>query len=175
MSRIKHATAGAFVFAQVNDEWMLGLIDHPRLGRKMIPGGHVEDNEQCAQAAVREVEEETGLRVTLMPAPVALPLPAGYPHQPVAAPWWITELDAVADNHTREPHIHIDHQYVALTTNTVPARVPAHPFEWYAEGQIGDIAMFEDTRLLAKALFGCVDRLTTDGHIDAVLAALSNA
>ena len=65
MSKIKHATAGAFVFAQLGGEWKLGLIEHPRLRRLMIPGGHVEDDEHCAQAALREVTEETGLRVIL--------------------------------------------------------------------------------------------------------------
>jgi len=75
MSKIKHATAGAFVFAHVDGEWKLGLIEHPRLRRLMIPGGHVEGDEHCAQAAVREVAEETGLRVRLLPTPAACTRP----------------------------------------------------------------------------------------------------
>lgn len=175
MSKIKHATAGAFVFAQVDGEWKLGLIQHPRLRRLMIPGGHVEGDEHCAQAAVREVAEETGLAVRLLPAPVALPLPPGYPHEPVAAPWWVTELDVPADNHTPVPHVHIDHQYVAIAASTAAVREPVHPFGWFAAAQIGEIEMFEDTRLLAGALFGCVGGLAGEVRVDELVAALSHA
>lgn len=172
---IKHATAGAFVFARFDDGWKLGLIAHPRLGRIMIPGGHVEADEQCAQAAVREIAEETGLIVQLLPAPVALPLPARYPHPPVITPWWITEIDPVPpDNHVPDPHIHIDHQYVAIAEDPAPKSAPAHAFGWFTEADIAEIEMFEDTRLLAKALFGCVDELGTASH-EAIFAALSRA
>ena len=175
MSKIKHATAGTFVFAQVDGEWKLGLIEHPRLGRLMIPGGHVEGDEHCAQAAVREVAEETGLRVRLLPAPTALPLPPGYPHEPVAAPWWVTELDVPADNHTAVAHVHIDHQYVALAVGTAAVSDPVHPFGWFTVAQLGEIEMFEDTRLLARALFGCVGGLAGELRVDEVVAALSHA
>ena len=88
---IKHATASVFLFASCGSGWRLGLIEHPRLGRLMIPGGHVEADESQAEAAVREVAEETGLegiRLLAVPAPA---LPAGFPHERVASPWWITE------------------------------------------------------------------------------------
>jgi 8-oxo-dGTP pyrophosphatase MutT (NUDIX family) len=175
MGRIKHATAGAFVFGQVDGEWKLGLIEHPRLRRLMVPGGHVENDEHCAQAAVREVAEETGLRVTLLPAPVALPLPPGYPHEPVIPPWWITELDVPADNHTPVPHVHIDHQYVALASSTVAVSEPAHPFAWFTAADIGEIEIFDDTRLLARALFGCVGGLFGKVRVPELVAALSHA
>ncbi len=122
-----------------------------------------------------EVAEETGLRVRLLPAPAALPLPPGYPHEPVAAPWWVTELDVPADNHTPVAHVHIDHQYVALAASTVAVSDPAHPFGWFSVEQIGEIEMFEDTRLLARALFGCVGGLADEVQVDEVVAALSHA
>jgi 8-oxo-dGTP pyrophosphatase MutT (NUDIX family) len=175
MGKIKHATAGAFVFAQLGGEWKLGLIEHPRLGRLMIPGGHVEQDEHCAQAALREVAEETGLRVRLLPAPTALPLPPGYPHEPVAAPWWVTELDVPADNHTPIEHVHIDHQYVALAVSTAAVSDPVHRFGWFTQAQLGEIEMFVDTRLLAGALFGCVGALAGEVRVDEVVAALSHA
>jgi 8-oxo-dGTP pyrophosphatase MutT (NUDIX family) len=175
MGRIKHATAGAFVFGQVDGEWKLGLIEHPRLQRLMIPGGHVEHDEHCAQAAVREVAEETGLRVTLLPAPVALPLPPGYPHESVIPPWWVTELDVPADNHTPVAHVHIDHQYVALASSTAPVSEPEHPFAWFTAADIGEIVMFDDTRLLARALFGCVGGLFGGLSFPELVAALSRA
>jgi 8-oxo-dGTP pyrophosphatase MutT (NUDIX family) len=170
---IKHATAGAFVFACVDDRWRLGLIEHPRLRRLMIPGGHVEADEHVGQAAEREVLEETGIPVRLLAAPVTVPLPSGYPHPHVTAPWWITELEVPADNHTAEPHIHIDHQYVALADAVVPHREPVHPFAWFDEQQVARLAMFDDTRLLALALFGCIADVAA-GRRQAVLAALAH-
>jgi 8-oxo-dGTP pyrophosphatase MutT (NUDIX family) len=169
--RIKHATAGAFMFAHLEGRWRLGLIEHPRLRRLMIPGGHVEANEQVAEAAQREVLEETGIAVELLAAPVGMPLPVGYPHPQVTAPWWITELDVPADNHTPDPHIHIDHQYVAIAEEVAPGREPVHPFAWFDTEQVAQVAMFDDTRLLALALFACVADVAA-GRSEAVVDAL---
>jgi 8-oxo-dGTP diphosphatase len=43
------------------------VVDHPRFGQS-LPGGHLEDRETPAQAAVREVLEETGLHCRLASA-----------------------------------------------------------------------------------------------------------
>lgn len=155
---VKHATAGAFVFCRFPEEWRLGLISHPRLDRWMIPGGHVEDDESQTQAALREVTEETGLRVRLLPVP-APPVPAGFPHTRVVPPWWITEQDVPPDNHLPEPHVHVDHQYVAVAASAQPSLQGVHALEWYAAGQLATLRMFHDTRLLAEVLFSCIDGL----------------
>lgn len=149
---IKHATSSVFVFSECPGGWRLGLIEHPRLGKHMIVGGHVEQDETQAEAAVRETLEESGLRVRLLPCPSPT-LPAGYPHEAVAAPWWITEVMVPADNHLAEPHVHVDHQYVALAQPPHPVAEPVHSFAWFGADQLDDLSMFPDTRLLAAALF----------------------
>lgn len=149
---IKHAMSSVFVFCEIEGQWRLGLIEHPRLGRNMIVGGHVEADETQAEAALRETVEESGLRVRLLACPSPL-LPAGYPHAQVAAPWWITELMVPADNHLAEPHVHVDHQYVALAESPVPVSEPVHPFAWFGAGELEGLSMFDDTRLLARELF----------------------
>jgi ADP-ribose pyrophosphatase YjhB (NUDIX family) len=60
------------------------LLRHPKLRRWLPPGGHIEPNELPDDAAVREVEEETGVRVRLLGGrgvpvnePRQLVLPAG--------------------------------------------------------------------------------------------------
>jgi 8-oxo-dGTP pyrophosphatase MutT (NUDIX family) len=70
----KHATASTFVFHRCAEGWRLALIEHPRYGKVMIPGGHVEAVESQDEAALREVAEETGLRVRLIHPP-SPPLP----------------------------------------------------------------------------------------------------
>jgi 8-oxo-dGTP pyrophosphatase MutT (NUDIX family) len=157
--RVKHATASVFLFSHCPRGWQLGLIEHPRLGQLLIPGGHVEDDESQAEGALREVAEETGLtgaRLLEAPAPA---LPAGFPHERVAPPWWITEQQVPADNHLREPHVHLDHQYIAVTDIAEPACEPAHPFGWYSAELLSELEMPEDTKLLAKVLFSCIDEL----------------
>jgi 8-oxo-dGTP pyrophosphatase MutT (NUDIX family) len=68
----------------------------------------VEADEDPAEAAVREVREETGLSVRLVPGPRA-PMPSGFPHPGVCPPWWVVEFRARADNHTADRHVHVDH------------------------------------------------------------------
>lgn len=50
------------------------LVKHKKLGIWLAPGGHVEDNELPHQAAEREFEEETGVKVKALSA---LPFPVG--------------------------------------------------------------------------------------------------
>src|SRR5215813_11575034 len=148
---LKHQTSSVFVFRRLPGGWRIGLIRHPRFGRMMIPGGHVEPEESPAEAAVREVAEETGLAVALV-SPPAAPVPPGYRARRVAPPWWIAEYQVPPDNHLGVAHVHVDHLYVALADGTAPGQVPgaaAHPFGWYAAGDLAGLDMFDDARVLA--------------------------
>jgi ADP-ribose pyrophosphatase YjhB (NUDIX family) len=151
---IKEATASTFVFRQDCDGlWRTALVRHPRLECWMPCGGHVENDESAAEAAWRETREETGLEVRLLAGP-AVPVPAGFPHQMVCAPWWIVEMRARADNHTGERHIHIDHVFVALAPAGTPAAVPLHDVRWFTQPGIEQAAgIAEDSRLQAGELF----------------------
>jgi 8-oxo-dGTP pyrophosphatase MutT (NUDIX family) len=147
----KHPTSSVFVFRRMPPGWRLGLIRHPRFDRMMIPGGHVEHEESQAEAALREVAEETGLAVRLV-SPLAPPLPDGYRPRRVAQPWWIVEYSVPPDGHLGEAHVHIDHLYVALANGEDPVGEPAHPFGWYAAADLPRLDMFEDARIMALAL-----------------------
>lgn len=57
-----HVTASAIV---ADGEGRVVLHLHRRLGVWLQPGGHVDADEEPEQAAIREVEEETGIRATL--------------------------------------------------------------------------------------------------------------
>lgn len=150
---IKEATASTFVFGRdAGGLWQTALVWHPRLRCWMPSGGHVEIDESAAEAALREAREETGLDVRLLPGP-ATPLPGGFPHATVCAPWWIVELRARADNHTPEPHVHLDHVFLAFAAGG-PAGVPAHETRWFSELEIAHVGgISEDSRLQARELF----------------------
>lgn len=151
---IKEATASAFLFRQGEDGvWRTALVWHPRMELWVPAGGHVEVDESTAEAALREVLEETGFRAELLSGP-SLPLPAGFPHTAVAAPWWVVEMRAGADNHTREAHVHLDHVFVAVVERAAPSQQPVHEVRWFTEQEVAETAgLSEDSRLQVKHLF----------------------
>jgi len=178
---LKHQTSSVFVFRRLSGGWRVGLIRHPRFGRMMIPGGHVEPEESPAEAALREVAEETGLAVTLVNPPAA-PVPPGYRARRVPSPWWIAEYQVPADNHLDVAHAHVDHLYVALADGTAQPAAgagppdAAHPFGWYAAGALAGLNMFDDTRVLALSLLaGLATGADTVGAAAALAAGLSRA
>ncbi|MBS2964955.1 NUDIX domain-containing protein [Actinocrinis puniceicyclus] len=151
---IKHLTASVFVFARIGGEWRVAMVQQPRLGKRMIPGGHVEDDETAAEAGERETEEETGLRGVKLLEPARPDLPSGYPHPRMPQPWWVSELRVPADNHLGEPHVHVDHVFVALADPDEPAGDGVHETVWMSlEELLEHPDVFEDTKLLAKELF----------------------
>jgi 8-oxo-dGTP pyrophosphatase MutT (NUDIX family) len=50
-----------------DDRGRVLLVRHNKYGRWMCPGGHVDPDELPHDTALREVQEETGLRVRLLP------------------------------------------------------------------------------------------------------------
>ena len=114
---LKHATASVFLLTRLHGGWRIGLIHHPRLHRWMLPGGHLETHENPAEAALREVTEETGLTAQLINTH-ADGLTDAVPGVPV--PVWIAEQRVPAEPRHPHPHIHVDHLYLALTTEQEP-------------------------------------------------------
>ncbi|WP_410574382.1 NUDIX hydrolase [Amycolatopsis sp. cmx-4-61] len=164
---VKHFTSSVFVFGLVRGVWKLGLIEHPRLGRWMIAGGHVEPGESQVDAALREVEEETGRRVRLV-RPPGPAVPPEFPRSLLTMPWWITEQPVPPDGHCGDRHVHVDHQYVALANAPDELiRDPELPFRWAVREELDGLTMFADTRLLAARLFAVVPMLGA-GDFDAV-------
>ncbi|MGH3826693.1 MAG: NUDIX domain-containing protein [Pseudonocardiaceae bacterium] len=155
---VKHATASVFLFARVDDGWRIGLIRHPRFGKWMLPGGHVEADENAAEAALREVAEEAGLAARLLPGP-RLDEPDGADDPSVIVPLWIVEQHVRAERREPEPHVHVDHLYLALVEVSAPALEAELPFEWYVAGQLAAVDMFADTRARAAYLFDRIDGL----------------
>jgi len=158
----KHLTASVFVFARMAYGWRLALLHHPRYGRWMVPGGHVEAGEHPAQTARREVAEEAGLAVRLLSPPDAVPS-AGQTGQ-LVAPWWTVEesIPSGTEPH-REPHshVHVDAWYVALAAQPKPADSgpAAGQLGWWAADELVALEMFEGTRRTARWLFARIDLL----------------
>jgi 8-oxo-dGTP pyrophosphatase MutT (NUDIX family) len=153
---IKEPTATAFVFRRFDDVgWRVAMIWHRRLAGWFPPGGHVEVDESPAEAAVREVLEEVGCRVRLIDG-LATPLPPGFPHPPVVAPWWIVEMPASPDSHTADLHVHVDHVFVAVFEGDVGA--PETHVRWFgAEDFAHATDVAQDSRMQGEELFTRID------------------
>ena len=62
-----HVQVAANVAVESDDALLLVRLNYgPRSGHWALPGGLVEDDETPEQAAVRETQEETGLRIQLL-------------------------------------------------------------------------------------------------------------
>jgi 8-oxo-dGTP pyrophosphatase MutT (NUDIX family) len=159
---LKHATASVFLFATAAEGgWRLGLIQHPRRHRWMLPGGHVEAYENPAEAALREVREETGLAAELI-CPPSLGDPPDASDVLVVAPAWIVEQRVPAEPRQPGPHVHVDHLYLAVADPTQSSTPAAElPFAWVAGDALDTLDMFDDTRARARLLFGRIAHLAT--------------
>lgn len=93
-----HVTASAFVVDRTHSRLL--LIHHRKLDRWMQPGGHVDAGEDVLTAAIREVQEETGV--------VATPLRSG-----------IFDLDvhSIPAHGDQPAHRHYDVRFLLETTS----------------------------------------------------------
>lgn len=142
---IKHATADTFIL----HEGRVALVHHPIFGAWVTPGGHVEATQNPAEAALAEVDEETGLSVILLARP-GLYLPTIEEANEVAVPWFIREQVIPGDNHVRGPHVHVDLQYVATCED--PEGEGSHEWRWFGAEELGDVETLGDCGPTARFL-----------------------
>ncbi len=89
----------------VNGEQVL-LLMHPKLGKLLPPGGHINAGELPDEAAVRETLEETGLIVRLV----------GEPPLPYESPAQLVRPEGIQLHDISDGHQHIDLIYFAVPT-----------------------------------------------------------
>jgi 8-oxo-dGTP diphosphatase len=133
VTSIRHFTASAVVF---DDTDRVLLVHHNKIGLWLYPGGHVDPNEDPAQAAVREVREETGIDAQIVggdrfqhPAVTAVP-----------APFTIIVMP-VTDSKVGQ-HEHIDMVYVCRAQSTNLAHKPEEVSgcRWVSVGEVASLA-----------------------------------
>ncbi len=156
----KHFTATAFVVR--GDATLLHW--HKRIGQWMPPGGHIEADEEPAEAALREVREETGLVCEVV---ATSPEHAFAQPQQLPAPYAILLEDIPGPS---EPHKHIDLIYfVRPVDGAEHGPVDDPTLRWVSEAVLRDdppmdpglpdapaAGVPEDVRVLALAAIAAV-------------------
>lgn len=133
------------------------LLYHRKLNKWLPPGGHVELNETPAEAARREVKEETGLEIEFI----------------LQENIWINEwnansferpylclLEEIPAYQNIPSHQHMDMIYVAKPFNLNIQPVTSEKYSWFNLEELAkmklDVDIFKETLNVIKHLFQSV-------------------
>ena len=140
---VGHITASAAIVDLANRRALLHW--HKRLNRWLQVGGHMDNETDIAQAALREAREETGL-----------PDLAFYPLRGQPAPIDY-DVHSIPKTDDMPAHLHLDFRYLLVTEQPkaiAPAKGESTRFRWltFAEAlSLGDAIDDSLRRLLKKA------------------------
>jgi 8-oxo-dGTP pyrophosphatase MutT (NUDIX family) len=111
------------------------LHPHRKLGLWLPPGGHIDANELPDQAAVREVHEESGVRIVLESRP-AISFEAN-------SPVLLAQPRGVQLEDIEPGHQHIDLVYFAAPEAGYDGSISSEgsPFGWYAADDLESLGV----------------------------------
>jgi len=127
------------------------LVHHKKYDLWLQPGGHVEQDENPMQTAIREAAEETGIDVSLFLLPgdkvddYAFKLPL---------PYFFLEEKIPAYQDTPE-HFHLDFLYVVRLPETVEPKLEtdgAHDIRWFTLEEVEKLPTFKNTQYMLHEL-----------------------
>ncbi len=126
------------------------LVNHRKLGVWLPPGGHVEPGELPSEAALREVMEETGLKVRLLHTSdkiVKDDVHAKQAHSP-----FVILHETVPYKEGR--HMHFDMVYIADAGRTKFAKShESTDINWFSRKELRNLKMFPNVRSILDAAF----------------------
>ncbi|MFO0882544.1 MAG: NUDIX domain-containing protein [Candidatus Saccharimonadales bacterium] len=106
------------------------LVNHPRYSKWIPPGGHIELDEDPEQALFREVEEETGLMVTVLSERPEYDSPGT---KPLLRPNYLDTHEA------NPPHRHISFVYFCQANNPNFVKSDEHSdMRWFTVDELSD-------------------------------------
>jgi 8-oxo-dGTP pyrophosphatase MutT (NUDIX family) len=144
METTRHFTASIYVVA----DGATALHEHPGLGLRLPPGGHVDRGELPHEAALREAREETGLDPTLLADTADLSSPTA---RAIPRPRHLMLADVnVCDGEVG--HQHVDHVYYATADRRRIDPDPDEPgpeaWAWYDPDDLRRVDVDADVREL---------------------------
>lgn len=132
---MRHFCASAFVINPENKKIL--LVKHKKNRRWTQPGGHIEANETPEEAVLREVYEETGMRIKL--------LGEKFPREED----FIRPLGIQKNRHSNGD-IHVDIIYAAVPNNNndiILQQEEVDDVKWFSRNELENINCFPDIRI----------------------------
>ncbi|KVN07016.1 MULTISPECIES: NUDIX hydrolase [unclassified Burkholderia] len=144
----RHFTASGLV---MNPHQELLLLHHRKLDVWLYPGGHVEAAETPDAAVLREIEEETGIRATLVGERDGDLADRDADVTVLHRPYQVL-CEFIDDK--REPHYHVDLVYLCATSaRACPAARENDHARFFTYEQLDDLRMFPNFRRLVNRLY----------------------
>lgn len=142
----RHFTATVYIFYE--DKVLLHL--HPKFGKWLPPGGHVERNETPFEAAVREAKEETGLDLVFIEQE-NLKIDA-YNATSFPRPF-LCLLENLPEYKGKPAHQHMDMIYIARPVEGT-AQLIAKGFRWFSYEELREFEeeLFPDAKEILRLL-----------------------
>jgi 8-oxo-dGTP pyrophosphatase MutT (NUDIX family) len=144
----KHFTATVYILHE--DKTL--LIKHPKLGKWLPPGGHIETNETPPECARREAWEETGLEVELIKEEHLF---ISYPNASSFERPFMCLLENIPPFRDQPAHQHMDFIYLGRPIGG--KMEAATPLRWFTLQEIleleSEVEIFEETRNTVQIIF----------------------
>jgi 8-oxo-dGTP pyrophosphatase MutT (NUDIX family) len=152
----KQSTASIYLFKKIEGAWHVALIFHKKLDYWLAPGGHVEENENTEECALRELYEETGLKGELISFREAVNL---YSESRWAYPAEFIYDQIIPAHKNDAEHIHSDSTYFAISKSEEDVSIQVEEisrFHWCKEQEVKDLKTFIGVK---NIIVYCFDKL----------------
>jgi ADP-ribose pyrophosphatase YjhB (NUDIX family) len=155
METTRHFTATCYIV----EGGATALHEHPGLGVRVPPGGHVARDELPHETALRECREETGLDPTLLRQDRA-PVESATGHSlPQPRRQMLYDVNIHGDS---VGHQHVDHVYFAAVASRAidpdDGEVGAGSWAWYTPGELRRADVHADVVDLGTAAVEAAER-----------------
>jgi len=130
----RHFCASVFIINPENKKIL--LVKHKKFNKWVQPGGHIEDDETPEEAALREVYEETGLRIKL--------IGERFPREDD----FIKPL-GIQKNRNLKGDMHIDIIYAGIPKGEIHEQISNESTDlcWFSREELDNIDVFPDIKI----------------------------
>jgi len=151
---LNHFTATGIVF---NENKQILMIFHKKLNVWLPPGGHIEDNELPTKAVIREIFEETGIKVEIIQTEDKILTLSNNDCIELEKPF-ILLLENIERNWE---HNHIDMVYIckALNKNIILQKTEVNDIGWFEIDQVKKLRTFENVKQSIQKAFEIINKM----------------
>lgn len=142
----KHFTATVYITCIIDGECKVLLHKHKKFGLWLAPGGHIENDENPVEAALREAKEETGLDVMItntLNNPVIT-----HTVSEIIPPRTIFE-EKIPQYKNEAAHIHVDLIYFGITDKPKSVKM-TEEFGWFSKEELDRLDLTREVQLISK-------------------------